>query len=118
MDVFLIIRRQKTTIFADAKESNTVLDLKKIIQGILKVSPDDQVLISAANDQMLDDGKTLADSGFTQANAKAQSPALLKLALKDGDTVETVQIEDYSSPPELPDVMKPHDGTATGDQKK
>ncbi|XP_078485160.1 elongin-B-like [Ciona intestinalis] len=118
MDVFFIIRREKTTIFADAKESSTVLDLKKIIHGILKVTPEDQVLYNACNDQALEDNKSLGDSGFTQANAKAQAPALLKLALKDGDTVEMVHVEDYSSPPELPDVMKPHDGTATGDQKK
>jgi len=34
--------------------------------------------------QVLDDAKTLADSGFTQQTAKAQAPALLKLAFRDG----------------------------------
>ncbi|CAK8694508.1 elongin-B-like [Clavelina lepadiformis] len=117
MEVFFTIRRSKTTIFADAKESNTVLDLKKIIQGILKISPDDQALYDGTNEQVLDDSKTLADSGYTQQTAKAQAPAVLKLAVKEGDTVEAINIVDYSSPPELPDVMKPHDGTGTGDQK-
>jgi len=34
------------------------------------------------------------------------------------DALEPIQIEDYSSPPELPDVMKPHDGTVAGEPKK
>ncbi len=33
-DVFLMIRRKKTTIFTDAKETTNVSELKKIIQGI------------------------------------------------------------------------------------
>lgn len=32
-DVFLMIRRKKLTIFTDAKDSTSVLDLKKIIEG-------------------------------------------------------------------------------------
>ena len=32
-DVFLMIRRKKTTIFTDAKETTNVSELKKIIQG-------------------------------------------------------------------------------------
>jgi len=114
MEIFLTIRRQKTTIFADAKETTTVYELKKIINGILKVSPDSQVLYDAATNQALEDSKTLGDSGFTQQTAKAQAPAVLKLAYKEGDGVEPLQIDDYSSPPELPDVMKPTDD----DQKK
>jgi transcription elongation factor B subunit 2 len=42
MDVFLMVRRKKTTIFLDAKETTTVLDLKKMIEGITKKSPSDQ----------------------------------------------------------------------------
>ena len=44
MDVFLMIRRHKTTIFLDAKENNTVYELKKMIEGILKFKPEDQQL--------------------------------------------------------------------------
>jgi len=109
MEIFLTIRRHKTTIFADAKETTTVYELKKIIFGILKVSPDSQVLYDASTNQALEDSKTLGDSGFTQQTAKAQAPGVLKLAYKEGDGVEPLQIDDYSSPPELPDVMKPTD---------
>ena len=44
MDVFLMVRRKKTTIFLDAKESSTVLDLKKMIEGITKKAPAEQQL--------------------------------------------------------------------------
>uniref|UniRef100_A0A8V0X6U2 Elongin B n=1 Tax=Gallus gallus TaxID=9031 RepID=A0A8V0X6U2_CHICK len=44
MDVFLMIRRHKTTIFTDAKESSTVLELKRIVEGILKRPPEEQRL--------------------------------------------------------------------------
>jgi len=43
-DVFLMIRRHKTTIFTDAKESTTVYELKRIVEGILKRAPEDQRL--------------------------------------------------------------------------
>lgn len=39
-----MIRRQKTTIFTDAKESTTVYELKRIVEGILKRAPEDQRL--------------------------------------------------------------------------
>lgn len=32
-DVFLMIRRKKTTIFTDAKDSTSVAELKKMIEG-------------------------------------------------------------------------------------
>lgn len=43
-DVFLMIRRHKTTIFTDAKESTTVYELKRIVEGILKRPPENQKL--------------------------------------------------------------------------
>lgn len=39
-----MIRRHKTTIFTDAKESTTVYELKRIVEGILKRPPEDQQL--------------------------------------------------------------------------
>lgn len=52
-DVFLMIRRHKTTIFTDAKESTTVYELKRIVEGILKRPPEDQRLykVSKENSQ-------------------------------------------------------------------
>ncbi|MGH0114585.1 UNVERIFIED_CONTAM: hypothetical protein FKN15_023618 [Acipenser sinensis] len=42
--IVMMIRRDKTTIFTDAKESTTVYELKRIVEGILKRAPEDQRL--------------------------------------------------------------------------
>ena len=44
MDVFLMIRRKKTTVFLDAKENTKVSDLKRMIEGITKKPPNEQRL--------------------------------------------------------------------------
>uniref|UniRef100_A0A8C9CN26 Elongin-B n=1 Tax=Phocoena sinus TaxID=42100 RepID=A0A8C9CN26_PHOSS len=79
-DVFLMIRRHKTTIFTDAKESSTVFELKRTIEGILKRPPDEQRLYK--DDQLLDDGKTLGECGFTSQTARPQAPATVGLAFR------------------------------------
>ena len=44
MDVFLMIRRKKSTFFLDAKDNTTVLELKRMVEGITKKSPTEQRL--------------------------------------------------------------------------
>ncbi|XP_020298756.1 elongin-B isoform X2 [Pseudomyrmex gracilis] len=106
MDVFLMIRRKKMTIFTDAKDDTTVLELKKMIEGILKVSPSNQQLFNKDNLQMCDN-KTLQDYGLTSLTAKAQNPALVGLALRQPDgQFEPLEMTPFSLPPDLPDVMK------------
>jgi len=100
-----MIRRHKTTIFLDAKENNTVYELKKMIEGILKFKPEDQQLFK--DEEMIDDNKSLSDVGFTSGTARAQSPAEIGLAVKVDGSFEELKKTEYSSPPELPDVMKP-----------
>uniref|UniRef100_A0A8C2PAV5 Elongin-B n=1 Tax=Capra hircus TaxID=9925 RepID=A0A8C2PAV5_CAPHI len=77
-----MIRRHKTTIFTDAKESSTVFELKRIVEGILKRPPDEQRLYK--DDQLLDDGKTLGECGFTSQTARPQAPATVGLAFRAG----------------------------------
>ncbi|KAJ8313119.1 hypothetical protein KUTeg_010492 [Tegillarca granosa] len=97
-DVFLMIRRKKVTIFTDAKESTTVHEVKRI---------------------PLDDNKTLGDYGFTFATARAQAPATVGLAIRQEDgEFEGLEITPLSSPPELPDVMKPQDSTSSHAQEQ
>ncbi|XP_077170946.1 elongin-B [Paroedura picta] len=116
MDVFLMIRCHKTTIFTDAKESSTVYELKRIVEGILKRPPEDQRLYK--DDQLLDDSKTLGDCGFTSQTARPQAPATVGLAFKmSDDTFEPLRIEPFSSPPELPDVMKPQDSSSSANEQ-
>ena len=44
MDVFLMIRRHKMTVFLDAKENTSVLELMRMIEGITKKPPTEQRL--------------------------------------------------------------------------
>ncbi|XP_060719790.1 elongin-B [Tachysurus vachellii] len=116
MDVFLMIRRHKTTIFTDAKESTTVYELKRIVEGILKRPPEDQRLYK--DDQLLDDSKTLGDCGFTSQTARPQAPATVGLAFRiSDDAFEQLQVDPFSNPPELPDVMKPQDSGSTANEQ-
>lgn len=114
MDVFLMVRRKKTTIFLDAKETTTVLDLKRMIEGITKKSPTDQQIYNK-DDIVMEDDKSLCDYGLTSSAAKAQQPAEVGLAFRgDEGGWEDLEKTAYSIPPELPDVMKPgQDTTAT-----
>jgi transcription elongation factor B subunit 2 len=113
MDVFLMIRRNKSTIFADAKETTTVYEVKKIIEGILKKAPEDQRLIKLVKDQqiVMEDSKQLSEYGYTHATARAQLPETIALVYRTGtngdkDEFEPLEITPVSTPPELPDVMK------------
>ncbi|XP_050023714.1 elongin-B [Dermacentor andersoni] len=107
MDVFLMVRRKKTTVFLDAKETTSVRELKKMIAGITKVAPENQVLYK--DDQCMDDNKVLTEYGLNSSTAKAQAPATVGLVFRDPDTgkFEPLEVTPLSSPPELPDVMKP-----------
>ncbi|XP_032762196.1 elongin-B-like [Rattus rattus] len=110
--MFLMIQRHKTTIFTDAKESSTVFELKRIVEVIRKPPPEEQRLC-----KLLDDGKTLGECGFTSQTAGPQAPATVGLAFRADDTFEVLRIEPFSSPPELPDVMKPRDSGGSASEQ-
>ena len=131
MIIYLLVRRRKQNIFLEASESDTVLDVKLMLEGILKKAPPDQQLFylkesddTAMSDEgmiLLQDSERLLDRGITANNAKAQSPARLGLCfrLDTGSGFEALEITPYSSPPPLPDIMKPTPASAdTGDQKQ
>jgi elongin-B len=99
-DVFMMIRRKKTTIFTDAKDTTTVLELKKMVEGILKVAPKDQRLYNKDN-ALMDDDKQLSEYGITMMTAKAQQPAVLGLAVRVDHDFEQLEMCPYSQPPDL-----------------
>ncbi|XP_037059321.1 elongin-B-like [Peromyscus leucopus] len=103
--MFLMIRRHKTTIFTEAKETSTVFQLKRVVQGILQRPPEEQRLYK--DDQLLDDRKTLGECGFTSQTAWIHAPATVGLAFGAENAFEALHIEPFSIPLELPDVMKP-----------
>ncbi|XP_063932216.1 elongin-B-like isoform X4 [Zophobas morio] len=105
MDVFLMIRRKTLTIFTDAKNTTTVLELKKIIEGFLKIPPQDQQLFNKDNTIMVDD-RMLQDYGLTSTTTTAQNPATVGLAVRDtADAFEDLEYTPYSTA-DLADVMK------------
>ena len=85
------------------------------VEGILKGPPEEQRLYK--DDQLLADGKTLGECGFTSQTARPQAPATVGLAFRADDTFEALRIEPFSSPPELPDVMKPQDSGGSANEQ-
>ncbi|ELK38606.1 Testisin [Myotis davidii] len=69
------------------------------------------------DDQLLDDSKTLGECGFTSQTARPQAPATVGLAFRADDAFEALRIEPFSSPPELPDVMKPQDSGSSANEQ-
>lgn len=78
-DVFLMIRRKNLTIFLDAKETTTIYEVKRMIEGITKRKVEEQQLFKDEHMAPLGNDKTLGDIGFTSSIAKAQCPATLGL---------------------------------------
>uniref|UniRef100_A0A8D0GSU9 Elongin-B n=1 Tax=Sphenodon punctatus TaxID=8508 RepID=A0A8D0GSU9_SPHPU len=117
MDVFLMIRRHKMTIFVEAKESTTVHELKKIVERILKRSPEEQQLYK--DDQPLEDSnRTLVDCGLSSLTARPHAPATVGLTFfqaSDG-CFEPLHIDDFSSIPELPDMKLQDSGSSCSEQ--
>ncbi|VDK51588.1 unnamed protein product [Anisakis simplex] len=116
MDLFFEILRRKTHVFCDAKETANVVELKRILEGILKVPVKDQILQKQTEDGNwvpLDDRKTLAENGFSQTNAKAQSPACIGLIITTEE--DELTVEPLSIPPPIPDAMR-QETPSSGDQ--
>ncbi|CAH8663836.1 unnamed protein product [Dicrocoelium dendriticum] len=102
----MVVRRKKTTIHLNAKESTTVREVKMMIEGILKVPPSDQMLYKHQTE--MEDEKTLGFYNLNAQTARAHTPATLGLCLRDKATekFEVLDITPYSNPPELPEVMR------------
>ncbi|KAK7819239.1 hypothetical protein U0070_008367 [Myodes glareolus] len=87
MDVFLMIQCHKNTIFTDAKELSTMFELKRIIEGILNQT------------------------------ARPQAPTTVGLAFGADNAFEARRIEPFSSPPELPDMVRPQDSGGSANEQ-
>jgi len=103
----------------DAKESTTVLELKKMLQGITKKAPEDIRLFK--EELPMEDNKNLGDCGFTSSTARAQAPATIGMAFRgegEGADFEELSVAPLSTPPELPDVMKPQESSSSHGQEQ
>ncbi|VDN05063.1 unnamed protein product [Thelazia callipaeda] len=115
-ELFFEILRRKVHIFCHVKESANVLELKKIVEGILKVPVNKQVLKKRSEDgfwQTIEDGQTLCECGYTPLNSRAQAPSPLALVVTNEE--EDVIIEPLSIPPPVPDAIRPEQA-ATNEQ--
>ena len=65
----------------DLKETNSVVELKKVLEGILKKCPEDLRLTYKGN--VLDDTKIMTDCGLTKQTTKAQTPAVIGLVYRN-----------------------------------
>ena len=91
-DVFLMIRRDKMTIFLDATEETTVLQLKKMLEGIIKKPPEDHKLYNVESKEVLEDSKSLGDCGYKSQGAKAQDPAAIGLAYRISELIHNIPV--------------------------
>ncbi|KAK2726377.1 elongin-B-like [Artemia franciscana] len=109
MEVFLIVRRKKSSIFLDCSENTQVLTFKKMIQGITNVPPENLQFLTQEG-VILDDDKTLSDYQINPTVARAQAPFELRLVYREPNgEFEAPDVTPLSSPPDLPEVMKPRD---------
>ncbi|XP_012055570.1 PREDICTED: transcription elongation factor B polypeptide 2-like [Atta cephalotes] len=120
VDVYLVIRRKKMTLYLDMPESTQVIKLKKMIEAIFKVQPQDQRLfIMFLNNGHLDEYKELSDStaqlfqyGLISSAAMVTNPAIIGLAIRQEDgSFESLEVTPYSNtewpmPPNDDDLEK------------
>ncbi|KAA0196696.1 Transcription elongation factor B polypeptide 2 [Fasciolopsis buskii] len=77
----MVVRRKKTTIHLNAKETTTILEVKKMIEGILKVPPENQMILKHLTE--MEDDKTLGYYNLNGQTARAHTPASLGLCFRD-----------------------------------
>ena len=82
-----MVRREKTTIFLEANEDTTVLQVKVMLEPIVKRSPDDQRLCRHDTKEVLDEKKSLGDSGFKMQSCKAMDPGCIDLMFRVGERI-------------------------------
>ncbi|EMP25056.1 Transcription elongation factor B polypeptide 2 [Chelonia mydas] len=101
-------------LFTTLKRTPAFVFLLTAFSGLSAVSTAEEL----KEDQLLDDSKTLGDCGFTSQTARPQAPATVGLAFRAGDdSFEALRIDPFSSPPELPDVMKPQDSSSSANEQ-
>ncbi|CAK8534589.1 unnamed protein product [Lathyrus sativus] len=86
MDMYIRVKRSKTTYFIRCKPSDKVLDIKQKLQELIDQPANDQRLSLPDTGDVLEDSKTLADQ-------KIETDAVVALTLrKDDNEFEEVNI--------------------------
>jgi len=95
------------------------IQLQTQLQIQMQIQLQIQMQIQIQIFSVMEDDKSLSDYGLTSTVAKAQQPAEVGLAIRGEDGTsgwEELEKTPYSTPPELPDVMKPGADTAAQEQ--
>jgi len=106
MEVFLMVRRRRSTMFLVAREGDTVAEVRRMVAGLCgQQAASVRLFLQENPEKELEVAATLASLGLTAAACRASSPGTLVAAWGD----EAPEVTPYSSAPELPDVMKPQE---------
>ncbi|KAL5698527.1 hypothetical protein ACHQM5_029554 [Ranunculus cassubicifolius] len=86
MAMYIRVKRNKTTYFVQCDPTETILDIKQKLHGLIDMPASDQRLVLLASNEVLDDFKSLADQ-------KVENDAVVALTLrKDDNGFEDVNI--------------------------
>jgi len=86
MAMYIRVKHSKTTYFIQCDPTETALEIKQKLSGLIDQAVNDQRLILPETGDVLDDGKTLADQ-------KVENDAVVALTLrKDNNEFEDVNI--------------------------
>ncbi|TKR76056.1 hypothetical protein L596_017257 [Steinernema carpocapsae] len=107
-DVYVEVVRGKQHLFFWLNEQSHVAELKKIVEGILKIAPEDQTLKvrKATNEEWRDmeSDKPLSEYGITPSIATAQNAYQIALVIPEDNG--KVVMDSLSQPPPIPDAMR------------
>ncbi|KAJ6846307.1 uncharacterized protein M6B38_279690 [Iris pallida] len=78
MAMYIRVKRGKTTYFLQCDPTETTLDIKQKLQGLIDQPINNQRLTLVSTNEILDDSKTLA-------NQKVENDAIVGLALRKDD---------------------------------
>ncbi|KAE9604499.1 hypothetical protein Lalb_Chr11g0072501 [Lupinus albus] len=78
MDMYIRVKRSKTTYFIKCKPSDKVLDIKEKLQELIDQPANDQRLVLPGTREVLEDSKTLAEQ-------KVENDAVVALTLRKDD---------------------------------
>ncbi|XP_020265785.1 uncharacterized protein LOC109841278 [Asparagus officinalis] len=93
MAMYIRVKRNKVTYFVQCDPTETTLEIKQKLQGLIDQTSNNQRLTLVSTNEVLDDSKTLADQ-------KVENDAIVGLSIrKDDNEFEEVciaRVEDYT----------------------
>jgi len=99
-DVFLMIRRKKSTIFLSCKETDTVAVLKKMLSGIVRQEAEGMKVFQQCDnaEKELDNAASMESLGFLSSICKPMSPGAIVLAWNgEAPEVPVLNINDHAT---------------------